>query len=332
VNERTVSFDARINHRAGTHVLVNLGVAGLLIAANLVLFLVLPAFLLPLGPLWLLLILPVLLVTVTHWAIIHEAIHGSLLPRRAANDLLARCLCILYGSPFHVVRFGHLSHHTLNGRPTERPEVFDPRKVSLWRIGPVYYLRLIIGLYGAEFLSGPASLLPRRLLRPLVRRAFYEGRDDARNMADRAERELLGRHLAQIRLDALLILLLFGASLFLYGAWWTLLLVAILGRALVVSVMDNAPHYGGDLEDWAQGYDMRLPRPFNYLVLNSNLHGTHHSHPSTPWLLLPDAFASDGRAYSGSYLTVPWRQFKGPIALTERADGPRGLRGRSAAT
>jgi fatty acid desaturase len=327
-----MNVDTRATRRAGTQLPVNLAVSGLLIAANLVLFLVLPAFLLPQSPLFALLILPVLLLTVTHWAVIHEAIHGSLLPRRPANDRLARCLCILFGSPFHVVRFGHLSHHALNGREAERPEVYDPRKVSRWRIGPAYYVRLMIGLYGAEFVSGPASLLPRRLLRPIVRRAFYEDKQGARNMADRAERELLGRHLAQIRLDALAILLLLGASLYLYGAWWPLLAGAILGRAFVVSVMDNAPHYGGNLEDWAQGYDLHLPRPVTYLVLNSNLHGTHHSHPNTPWLLLPDTFAKDGRAYSGSYLTVPWRQFKGPIALTDGAAGERGLGGRSALT
>jgi fatty acid desaturase len=332
VKERTVSLDATADHRAGAHIRINLGVAGLLIAGNLVLFLALPAFLLPQSPFWALLILPILLLTLTHWALIHEAIHGSLLPRREVNDLLARVLCILYGSPFRIVRFGHLSHHALNGRAAERPEFYDPGRVSRWRIGPLYYVRLMIGLYGAELASGPVSLLPRRLLRPIVRRAFYEGRADARNMPARAERELLGGHLAQIRLDALAILLLLGTSFFLYGARWPLLGGALLCRAFVVSVMDNAPHYGGELEDPAQGHDLHLPRPFNYLVLNSNLHGTHHSQPNTPWPLLPDAFAREGRVYSGSYLTVPWRQFKGPIALADGAARESAPRGRSALT
>jgi fatty acid desaturase len=294
-------------------------------------FLLLPGILSIYGLIWALLLLPVVLLTVTHWAVIHEAIHGSLLPARSANDLLARCLCILYGAPFRVVRFGHLSHHTLNGRPAERPEIYDPRLASRWRVAPVYYLRLMIGLYGAELLSGPASLLPKRLLRPLVRRAFYEGKEEARNMADRAERELLGPPLRQIRLDALAVLLLFGTSFYLYGPHWPLLAAAILGRAFFVSVMDNAPHYGGDLRDWGQGYDLHLPRPFNYLVLNSNLHGTHHRHPNTPWLQLLDTFARDGRAYAGSYLTIPWRQFKGPIALLESAPKQRKARAGSTA-
>ena len=83
--------------------------------------------------------------------------------------------------------------------------------------------------------------------------------------------------------------------------------------------MDNAPHYGGELADPGQGYDLSAPSPIASLVLNINLHGTHHRHPNLPWSALPDAFRRDGGRYAGSYLLTPWRQLRGPISLVRDA-------------
>lgn len=301
---------------------LNLIIVGAVVLQNALLFLVLPLWLLPASAHWAWLLLPLTLLTVTHWATIHEAIHGSLHPERAVNDRLGRALAVLFGSPFDVVRFGHLSHHALNGKEADRPEVYDPEATSgvLYRV--VFYLRLLVGLYASELLSAPASLLPRRWLRPLVRRVFYEDRPEGRRMAERAERQLLepGR-LRATRTDALLIILLLGLAAWLYGAFWPLLVVALLGRAFMVSFMDNAPHYGGEMDDWGQGYDMRVPALVGALILNSNLHGTHHRHPNVPWRLLPRTFRRDGQSYAGNYLTVPWRQLKGPIPIGRATTG-----------
>jgi fatty acid desaturase len=293
---------------------LNMVIVLALTAANGVLFIVLPLWLLPASPLFAWLAVPLVLVTVTHWATIHEAIHGNLHPERPRNDRLGRLLAILFGAPFEVLRFGHLSHHALNGSEPERPDLFDPGSARAWLTRPVYYLRLLIGLYAAELASALACLLPRRLLRPLVRRAFYEGDPAARAMSERAVRQLLepGR-LAATRRDAVLILLLFGGAFWLYGGHWHILALALLGRAFVVSFMDNAPHYGGETDEWSQGYDMKVPDPLGGLILNSNLHGTHHRHPNVPWRALPRVFATEGTAYAGNYLTIPWRQLRGPI-------------------
>ena len=79
--------------------------------------------------------------------------------------------------------------------------------------------------------------------------------------------------------------------------------------------MDNAPHYQGALADPGQGYDLRAPGPLATLVLNTNLHGTHHRHPNLPWDALPEAFRRDGERYAGSYLLRPWRQLRGLVPL-----------------
>lgn len=317
------SADSAAAVPAGTNLVVVVAIAGL----NVLLLFVLPAHLLPLSLHWAWLLVPIILSTLTFWALIHEGIHGDLHGDRRINDALARGLCILFGAPFDVVRFGHLSHHSLNGRAAERPELYDPAASSAWRASLEYYPRLLLGVYAAEVLSGPFSLLPRRWLRPLVRRAFYEGQADARNMADRAERQLLAPdRLRRTRIDAAAILVVFATSIALYGALWPFLALALLGRGFLVSFMDNAAHYGAELDDASQGYDLHLPRPIARLILNANYHGTHHRHPTTPWPALPEAFERDGVGYAGSYLVVPWRQLRGPMRASGAAPEVGGSR------
>ncbi|MDX1540034.1 MAG: fatty acid desaturase [Geminicoccaceae bacterium] len=302
---------------------LNVIIAGALLVAHGLAFSILPLWLVPTSAHWLWLLVPMVLLTTTHWAMIHEAIHGNLHHERRANDRLGRALAIVFGSPFDLLRFGHLSHHALNGSEPERPDLYRPEQGGLlMRI--VYYVRLLIGLYAAELLGTLVCLLPRRLLRPLVRWIFYDGDPEAQVMADRAERQLLepGR-LARTRVDAGLIVALFGLTVWLYGAFWPALVLALLGRAFLVSFMDNAPHYGGEAGDRAQGFDLRAPRAISNLILNSNLHGTHHRHPNAPWRSLPDLFAADGSRFTGPYLTVPWRQLRGPVPVAEGAKPTR---------
>lgn len=286
------------------------------IAANLYLFVALPLLLPGGGAAALLLAVPAVLASVPHWGLIHEAIHGHLLPDRAAGDRLGRLLAVLFGAPFDCLRFGHLSHHALNARAAERPEIFDPARRSRLVAALLYYPRLLFGLYAFEVASGPLSLLPRRWLRPLVRRVFYEWAAEAGGMAERAERVLLApATLRGIRREAIAVLALLGGALLLYGPHWPILAGALLGRAFLVSFLDNAPHYGGPLADPGQGFDLRAPAPVRAFVLNANLHGTHHRHPSLPWSALPEAFAAEGRGFDGHYLLHPWRQLRGPLPL-----------------
>jgi len=265
-----------------------------------------------------------MLASVAHWALVHEAVHGHFHISRRVNEAAGRILAILFLAPFDGLRFGHLSHHALNARASERPEYYDPRHISVWRATTEFYVRLLFGVYLLEVLSGPLSLLPRRVLRPLVRWIFYDGAPDAAHMADRAERVLLApATLRRLWLDAALILLLLAGSFAAYGAAWPLLVIALLGRAFVVSLMDNAPHYLGELADPDQGYDLKLPQALAALVLNTNLHGTHHRHPNLPWTALPQAFRREGGNYAGSYLLTPWRQLRGPMPLEPGAARPR---------
>ncbi|MEO1019332.1 MAG: fatty acid desaturase [Pseudomonadota bacterium] len=306
---------------------LNLAIIAIVVLVNAIFYFILPIYLLPLHNAWILVLVPVVLSTITHWALIHEAIHTKLVVGRARNDAIGRLLSTLFGAPFEIVRFGHLSHHSLNAKATERPEIIDPGRDAVWRFRAAYYFRLCFGVYTAEILSTLLAWLPRRYLEPVVRRIFYEGEAEAQSMADRAVKVILNVDtLRAIRTDSVVIIALIITACWLYGPWWPAFLIALAGRAFIVSFMDNAPHYAGELGDPNQGYDMHLPKPWQALVLNSNFHGTHHRHPNLPWTALPIAFEADQAHYAGGYLTLPLRQFMGPVTIDQilAANGNKG--------
>ncbi|MEO1329454.1 MAG: fatty acid desaturase [Pseudomonadota bacterium] len=296
-------------------------IAGL-VAVNLLQFLIVPIFLAPLDPLWgLLLILPVL-VSTPYWSVIHEAIHGHLLRDKRSNDFWGRVLCVLFGSPFQLLRLGHLMHHRFNRTPIQRSDVSDEQErpglaEKLW-----YYHLILGGLWFWEFVASAMALLPDQFYKPLVRIAFGEHAPDGRTMWRAAKTQLLaepGR--SRMRFDGLLICLLFAGSFWLYGAFWWMLALALAGRAFLVSFFDNAYHYGNLLEDVKAGYNLRLPRWAERFALYFNMHEVHHRDPNLPWSALPARFEKDGDRYHLGYVYAGVRQLWGPIPEPEAAEG-----------
>ncbi|HEV2212980.1 MAG TPA: fatty acid desaturase, partial [Gammaproteobacteria bacterium] len=251
----------------------------------------------------------VALFTTTWWSVIHEAIHGLLFPKRAVNDAAGRALALLFGLPFQPVAFGHLFHHRRNRSRLDRAEVY-PKNGSRFRAGLDYYTRLLGGLYLAESALWLLVWLPRPRLMGLVARRF-----DGAGLP--AEGKLLQRRvldpeaLRDIRFDAAGVLLCLGSSLSLYGRHAWLLVMLLLGRGLLLSLMDNAYHYGTPLDAPRYALNLGLPRPLSALILHFNLHRQHHLHPATSWRELPRLFAEAKDRYDGSYHELALRQLRG---------------------
>lgn len=298
-----------------------------LIAINLLQFLVIPLWLLPMGAGWGWLLLIPVLATTTMWSLIHEAIHGHLLADKRANDQAGRVLSVLFGSPFQLLRLGHLMHHRFNRTPINRSDV-TPTAARPGFVETVWYYHLILGgLYFWELMASLFSLFPDRFYKPIVRITFGEHAPDGRTMWRAAQNQLLaepGR--SRMRFDGLLVCLLFGVSFWLYGGAWWMLALAILARGFLVSFFDNAYHYGNLLEDVKAGYNLRLPRWAERLVLNFNLHEVHHRDPQLPWSALPEQFEADGDRYHIGYWRAAVRQLAGPIPEPEAEIGKQDVR------
>ncbi|MGH8777503.1 fatty acid desaturase family protein [Paraburkholderia sp.] len=257
----------------------------------------------------------------THWGLIHEAIHGQLLPRHRWNEAVGRLLAIAFMLPFDAVRFGHLMHHRFTREPYDRPDVFDDATghtsstSSTWR-AVSYYVRLLGGLYLAEVMLPILAYLPADVACRLVSRSVGAegpvGTDVQRLFVafagDPARR-------ARIRRDAALSLALHAFAFHLYGEWWPLLLATMYLRGLWLSLADNLPHYDVPLDVSGRARNFRVPRFWQAVLMNHHLHQLHHRYPTLPWTALP-ALADDhaatppGTAAHTHYFRAALRQFR----------------------
>ncbi|HEV2778916.1 MAG TPA: fatty acid desaturase [Actinophytocola sp.] len=308
---RSEPMTAGAGRPAGEDRPVNAWLTGAAVVVNLFQLFLLPLVLLPAGGGWGWLLVPLVPLTTPFWSLIHEAIHGTLIRRRTANDRSGRVLSVLYGSPFVLLKTGHLLHHRYSRTRRERSEIYDPATTTWARTAPGYYLRLLGGLYLLEVLSTLLAVLPAGRLRRLGRR--LDTPDTVAGLL--IERVAQPRVLRQFRLDAAAIVVAYTMAFLAYGGHWWMLLAALGGRALVVSVSDNAYHYGTRLEAMLEAMNLRLPRALENLALSFNLHDVHHRHPGLRWYELRGAFLAEGGHYHLGWFRAAGRQFRGPIKL-----------------
>jgi fatty acid desaturase len=123
----------RTPRRAAIDVRANLTLLAVVTLATALQLFGLPILLREWGTAALVLIVPLVVLTPTHWGLIHEAIHGQLFAGRHRNEVVARALAIAFALPFDAVRFGHLMHHRFTREPFDRPDVLDGSR-PLWQV------------------------------------------------------------------------------------------------------------------------------------------------------------------------------------------------------
>ncbi|MEV6217103.1 fatty acid desaturase [Nocardia sp. NPDC051833] len=290
--------------------LVNVRLIALAMAIGSTQLFILPLLLLPRNAAWGWILVPLALTTTPFWSLIHESIHGTLLRDRARNDRAGRVLATVYGSPFALLKAGHLLHHRYS-RIRERAEIYDPATTSRFRATRSHYLQLLGGLYLLELIALLLAVLPARTIRALARRV--EAPESVGGLL--LERVAQPAVLDKFRTDAAAIVTVHAVAFLAYGAHGWMLLAAIAARALIISLSDNAYHYGTDLDAPREAMNLRLPRLLERCTLNFTLHDVHHRHPGLRWHELPTRFRDDGAHYHLGWFTAVARQFRGPIPL-----------------
>jgi fatty acid desaturase len=248
-------------------------------------------------------------------ALLHEAIHSRLAARRGWNTFLGRALAVTSGISFDANRLGHMTHHRFPRHALDRADIIEPGANRVV-VTIKFYLGLLGGLYVREILSSMLMLMPRRGINWVASNLLPE--DDADGMVlHGALRRGLDRRLSRIRLDSALVVLIYGASFYLYGEWWWVLVLSIALRGLIVSLQDNVAHYDTPAVIGAPAHNTRTTRWAALFMLNSNLHGVHHDHPDVPWDSLPNAFQRGGGDYSGGYFALLAKQLSGPVPISK---------------
>jgi fatty acid desaturase len=205
------------------------------------------------------------------------------------------------------MRFGHLLHHSNNRHEFDRPEAARPGGSRLAAAFP-YFAKLLGGHALISAVSSIGLTLPSQLLVRFVPRAEPLRTAALRAFAN-AERQ------SRIRADLCVTVALLAFAGFCWGAHWPIFALAIAARFLVLSLLDNAPHYGTALDSGTYARNTRLPCWAQWVVGGHNFHGVHHGATGLKWQELRAVFEQSGRSYEGSWTAMVLRQFRGPLVL-----------------
>jgi fatty acid desaturase len=291
----------------------NLALLGLVAAGMVVQLVVWPVLLRHWGVSMLWIGLPLVVLTPTHWGLIHESIHGKLLPQQGLNEGVGRLLAIAFLLPFDAARFGHLMHHRYTRESYDRPDVHDGvTHPALARVG--YYLHLLGGFYLSELVLPVLSFLPAELVCRLVERKLQSDEPKGKEV----QRLFVGfarntQRRNRMRRDWIVALALHAFAFYFYGAWWPVLAVTMFLRGVWLSVADNLPHYDVLLDEQQRARNFRVSAMWRPLLLNHHLHRLHHEHPTLPWTALPGLVrVEDARSeVEAGYFRAAVRQFRG---------------------
>lgn len=243
------------------------------------------------------------------WSLIHEAIHKNLFENKKWNERAGRFLSILFGADFDVLRFGHLMHHRYN-RDWES-EVYQRDESHPVTASFNHYIKMLGGLYLSEVLASfLRAFLPVSLSKKMLPYIFEK---EAHLRA--AERKLYkGNSVRKGRLSMLFVLFIAGSSIMLYGAQAHFLWVFFLGRAFIISLHDNAYHYGTKPDNSQPAKELKAPEWWSAFMLRFNYHKTHHLHANLPWYHLPQKQVEAGTYQDQeSWAKAVLIQLKGPI-------------------
>ncbi|HEY6923728.1 MAG TPA: fatty acid desaturase [Steroidobacteraceae bacterium] len=250
------------------------------------------------------------MVTPTLWGLVHEGIHGRVMPLPEANRLGSRALCVLLGFSFDAVQFGHLMHHRYNGHEHDRPNRMKPGEPR-WRSWSRHCTHLFGGHYVFTALVGAVAFAPARLREQLVRHALSSEQSDIVAMRRAALKWCSEpQRIFRIRVDFAASCLLTLFAFLHYAEAWPALLLGLYGRALLYSILDNLPHYGMGGRGNESALNLSAHPWVSIIILNHNLHRIHHERPHLPWRAL--AAHLPQTPMDGDYFAAAIRQFSGP--------------------
>ncbi len=303
-----------MNNKRKIPVKTNIAIALILLLLNLYQFIFLPLFLLPKDHLWAFTLIPLFIVNNTLWALIHEAIHKIFHPNIKINEFWGRILSIIHGSSFHILRFGHMMHHSFNRK--WESEIYDEKKSSWFKNALYYYFQLLGGLYLIEVLTTFATLLPKTIIIYFINiGAKRESKKEIKNLATISSNYFFSNNkIAAMRLDAIAIIIFFTVSFYLYNQFWYLSALIILTRAMIISIFDNAPHYATPYDNSVAAKELKTSNLISKIILNLNFHRTHHLYPTVTWNMLP-VISRDNQANhkTESLFYALLKQLLGPV-------------------
>ena len=220
------------------------------------------------APLWPLLTLPLGILIVFLFTLLHETIHETAFETAWLNRAAAAVCGFLILLPPAWFRYFHFAHHRHTHDPDNDPELMAPKPETI-----AQYLRY---LSGWPYWSG--------MVKVLIRNAA--GRNDDSFVPDKGR----GKVVAEARWFLALYTVLLVASLALKSTilLWVWIVPVLLGqpflRAYLLAEHTRCPHVANMLENTRTTFTTAIVR---FVAWNMPYHSEHHSYPAVPFHRLP---------------------------------------------
>jgi len=247
----------------------------------------------------------------TMFSLMHESVHGLLLPDARWNRWAGRVAAAFFPTSLTLQRSFHLTHHKNNRSPQERFDYIEPGDIA-WAKRVQWY-GILTGLYWVMTQLGLLLYLiaPVFLRIPFLRRASSRF---ARQSSSRAYLEVFDHVDGRVVRIELLASFAFQAVIFvaldLSLAGWALCYAAF---AVHWSGLQYADHAFSPLDPHDGAWNLRANPVSRALFLNYHYHLAHHRHPNTPWLYLGQHVETT--AAQPSFLGVWLQMWRGPRRL-----------------
>lgn len=245
-------------------------------------------------------------VMLTGYALLHEASHDLLHPKRPVNDSVGAVLGWLFPIAFTLLKVTHVVHHCCNRTDHEMFDCYYPGDKRL--VKTIQWYGILTGLWWTLIPFGSLLLAsrPAWLRSPPFRRA----RTTAVLFDD------LGlRQVRRVRLEVLFGVVFWLALFQGLDLRWETVLVLYACFAFNWSTRQYVTHAFTPRDVREGALNLRVSRPMGWLLLNGQWDRVHHRNPHVPWTALPRLGEAEG------YDTGYWHQYLqlwlGPRACTE---------------
>jgi fatty acid desaturase len=221
----------------------------------------------------------------TLFAIVHEAVHGVLLPSRTANELAGSMLAATFPQSFCLQRAFHLSHHRNNRTDSEFFDGIGPDDLAWVKRWQWYGI-----LLGEYWLRVPVAGLLWLVCPWLLRRPFLRdpSQQVVRSWGGYGVLEALDRVPAvRSRCEILWAIAVQMAAWHWLGLNWTAWVCCYGAFAINWGSLQYAAHAFSERHVRNGAYDLLAPWPLRWALLNYHLHRAHHVQPNMPWTALP---------------------------------------------
>lgn len=241
------------------------------------------------------------------YAMLHEAEHGILHPRRGLNDFVGTVLALFFPAPFHLIRQGHIGHHIRNRSDDEAFDLYFENESRFWKCVQLYgtltgLFWVLIYITNVFVLLRPSLALPTRINRTTD--AFLES--------------LNQRYQRLIQLEALAVIALHAGLIWAWHIPLAHYFAVMFGFGFMWSAMQYAHHYGTERDVLKGARNLRTFRLLDLVWLNHNWHRNHHAQPTVPWLYLP--CLGEPEEPRGSLATAYLNMWHGPQPATEHVE------------